>query len=362
MPDFDNLKKALLSQGEPKRVPPFELSIDAEIKRQFLGRAAGSLEVEAEFFMKAGYDFVPMTMGIRQTTRGETSGVMGAKADQTAVLKAATGQYNPFEEEESTRMWAEEGEGIITDLASFDNYAWPDPDKFNFGAVEHVGNLIPAEAKVIVNVGAIFTASWMYMGLESFCIAVAENSELVSRLTQKVGEIQSRVVENLLQYDCVGAICMPDDLGYTTGLTVNPKVYREYIFPWNLRIGKMVRAKGLPYIYHSDGRIYDVMDDLVECGFDALHPCEPASTDIDLVKSKYDGRLCLCGNIDLDSTLTLGTPDEVTEEVKKRIRTIGPGGGFCCGSSNSVPEYVPFENYTAMIEAVAKYGSYPINV
>jgi uroporphyrinogen decarboxylase len=155
---------------------------------------------------------------------------------------------------------------------------------------------------------------------------------------------------------------MPDDLGYTTGFMVNPKVLREHVFPWNKRIGELVRARGLPYIYHSDGRVYDVIDDLIECGFHALHPCERASTDIDRVKREYAGRLCLCGNIDLDSTLTLGTPDDVEEEVKTRIRTIGPGGGYCCGSSNSVPEYVPIDNFRAMIAAVAKYGTYPIRV
>lgn len=362
MPDFDNLRKALLCQGEPKRVPPFELSVDEAIKRQFLGKAADSLEAEAEFFMKAGYDFAPLTIGIRQTTRGEESGLMGAKPVQTSVLKPVQAQYNPFQEEVSTRMWAEEGEGIIQDEASLDNYDWPDPDGFNYASVERLGKLLPAEAKVIVSVGAVFTASWMFMGLESFCIALAEGSEVAPRLIQKVGAIQSRVVENLLQFDCVGAICMPDDLGYTTGYMVNPKILREQVFPWNKRIGDSVRARGLPYIYHSDGRVYEVIDDLIECGFHALHPCERASTDIDKVKSMYAGRLCLCGNIDLDSTLTLGTPDEVEEEVKTRIRSVGPGGGYCCGSSNSVPEYVPFDNYIAMIEAVAKYGTYPIQI
>ena len=362
MADFNNLRKALLCQGEPDRVPPFELSVDEDIKRKFLGRPTGSLEAEAEFFMKAGYDFVPLTIGIRQTTRGETSGLMGERPVQTSLLKPAQARYNPFQEDVKTRMWAEEGKGIIQDEASFENYDWPDPDSYNYDTVEHLGKLLPEQAKVIVNVGAVFTASWMFMGMESFCIAIAEGSELVPRLIRKIGEIQTRVVENLLQFDCVGAICMPDDLGYTTGLIVNPQVLREFVFPWNKRIGESVRAKGLPYIYHSDGKVYDVIDDLIECGFDALHPCERASTDIDELKRKYGGRLCLCGNIDLDTTLTLGTPEEVEEEVKTRIRTVAPGGGYCCGSSNSVPEYVPFENYIAMIESVAKYGGYPIRV
>ena len=60
--------------------------------------------------------------------------------------------------------------------------------------------------------------------------------------------------------------------------------------------------------------------------------------------------------------LTQGTPEEVEAEVKMRIATIAPRGGYCCGASNSVPEYVPYDNYIALIEAVKKYGKYPIGV
>lgn len=360
MPDFANLKTALLCQGEPARVPQFELLVDAAIKERFLGRRVGDPEAEAEFFLRAGYDAVPLTIGIRQTTRGESAGIMGAKSAASGVMKAVQGQYNPFTGEATTRLWAEEGSGVICDERSFEDYPWPDPDNFSYDVVERVGRLISPEAKVIVNVGAVFTASWMFMGLESFCLAVAEGSPLVFRLIEKMGQIQARVVENLLQYDCVGAICMPDDLGHTRGLLVSPDLLRRYVFPWNRRIGERVRAKGLPYIYHSDGRIVAVIDDLIACGFTALHPCERASMDIAELKRRYAGRLCLCGNIDLDSTLTLGTPQQVDDEVRMRIRTVAPGGGYCCGSSNSVPEYVPYENYLAMIGAVEKYGRYPI--
>ena len=80
------------------------------------------------------------------------------------------------------------------------------------------------------------------------------------------------------------------------------------------------------------------------------------------LKRKIGHRVCLIGNIDLGYTLTRGTPQEVEEEVKQRIREIGPGGGYCVGSSNSIPYYVPVENYRAMVESTLKYGAYPICV
>ena len=84
--------------------------------------------------------------------------------------------------------------------------------------------------------------------------------------------------------------------------------------------------------------------------------------DIIEIKKKYGDKFCIFGNIDLDYTLTRGTPDEVDALVKERIRALAPGGGYAVSSSNSIPEYVKPENYKAMIEAVKKYGKYPIKL
>ena len=363
MPDFENFKQAVFCRGEPKRVPQFDGTVAEDVKVRLLGKPMAGLAEEVEFCMKAGYDFVPLTVGFRQTIRGEKMGIMGSKQLDSKLLKPVEANYNPFQQGKTKRLWAEEGRGAICDERDFDNFDWPDPDtSYSFDTVEQIGRLLPDGAMVVVNVGYIFMAPWMLMGLENFCLALASGNPLVQKVIDRVGRTQQRVVENLLQFDCVGAIRMPDDLGHTGGTIVAPRFLRRYIFPWHKQIGELVLAKGLPYLYHSDGRLYDVIDDLIACGYHALHPCEPASMDIAELKRRYGGRLCLCGNINLDSTLTLGTPQEVEEEVKLRIRTIAPGGGYCCGSSNSIPEYVPYENYVAMIEAIQKYGKYPIQV
>jgi len=363
MPDFDNFRTAVTCQGEPRRVPQFDGTVAADLKDRLMGKPVRSLAEEVEFWMTAGYDYVPYTVGFRQTVRGEKGGIMGAAEYDTDLLQPAQAQYNPFKEEATTRMWANESTGVIHDRATMDDFPWPDPDTaYDYQRIAEIGRLMPSGAQVLVNVGWIFTAASVLMGLENFCVALAEDDPVVTEMTERVGRIQRRVVENVLQFDCVGGVRMPDDLGHTGGLIVSPKYFREHVFPWYQRIGELVHGKGLLYMYHSDGKLYQVLDDLVACGFQSLHPCEPSSMDIDRLKREYAGRLCLCGNINLDSTMTLGTPQEVEEEVKLRIRTIAPGGGYCCGTSNSVPEYVPFENYQAMRAAIRKYGEYPITV
>ncbi len=122
---------------------------------------------------------------------------------------------------------------MIHDRASFDAFDWPDPDRsFSYPTLEKLGRLLPDGAKAIVNVGYIFMAPWMLMGLERFCVAAAQGDPLVTQTIQRVGAIQKRVVENLLDFDCVGAIRMPDDLGHAWERSACPTTWGTPAAPW----------------------------------------------------------------------------------------------------------------------------------
>jgi uroporphyrinogen decarboxylase len=83
--------------------------------------------------------------------------------------------------------------------------------------------------------------------------------------------------------------------------------------------------------------------------------------DILEVKRHYGDRLCLVGNVEVD-TLSRGTPEEVRDEVRTLLREVATGGGYCIGSSNTVPNYARLENYKAMIEEAWQLGRYPIQM
>ncbi|RLG98119.1 nucleoside 2-deoxyribosyltransferase, partial [Candidatus Bathyarchaeota archaeon] len=145
-------------------------------------------------------------------------------------------------------------------------------------------------------------------------------------------------------------------------LLVSPRDLKEFFFPWLREVGRIAEKNSLPMIYHSDGDLTSVMEDLIDCGVDAIHPIEPKAMNIVEVKERWGDRLALIGNIDLGYTLTLGTVDEVVREVKERIRDLAPGGGYAVGTSNTVTDYVKLENYKAMIAATKKWGRYPIRL
>jgi uroporphyrinogen decarboxylase len=200
------------------------------------------------------------------------------------------------------------------------------------------------------------------MGFERYAFALADNPGLVERLHERIAAVQARVVERALEHRCVGLIWHADDMAYRTGLMVSPAILRRYIFPTYARMNEMCRQQGVLTVFHSDGKMDDLMEDIIAAGFDAFNPIEPVAMDIRALKQRVQGRLSLIGNVDLSYTLTMGTPAEVEEEVRGLIRDLAPGGGYALASANSIPEYVPWENFVAMHAAWARWGRYPIRV
>ena len=136
---------------------------------------------------------------------------------------------------------------------------------------------------------------------------------------------------------------------------VNPSFLRQQFFPYLRKIGDLAKGRHIPFIYHSDGVLWNVMEDILSAGVTALHPIEPKSMEIREVKKQYGKRLCLCGGIEVD-TLARGTPEQIRSLTREFLRDVAPGGGWCAGSSNSIPEYVPVKNYCAMVETVLEQG------
>ncbi len=353
-PDFEGrLKKTLLLQGEPDRVPIMELLIEPEIITAFLGRLPAGLEDKVEFFYRAGYDYVPMEIGLLGV--GKTL----ADADQSHTVEY---QYDMLFGQHRTRSWAREDRGMITTRDDFDRFPWPTVDDLDWSPLEQIEKILPKGMKVIVTAGKIYTPVWEWMGAQTFFYALNDDIDLVDRMFDRVGSIQYACFERAISYPVVGGFWTADDIAYVKGTLIHPKHLRRWYFPWYKRMGDVCRARGIPFLFHSDGKLDAVMDDIVATGWNAIHPIEPKPMDIVEVKRKYGDKLCLIGNIDLGYTLTRGTPEEVDAEVKQRIHDCAPGGGYCVSSSNSVTEYVPLANFNAMREAAFKYGRYPIAV
>ncbi|MFC1847268.1 uroporphyrinogen decarboxylase family protein [Chloroflexota bacterium] len=358
-PDFTRFLRTLHLQGEPDYVPLFD-SIDIQVKSAFLGRKITNIKDEVEFAEKAGYDYVLIEIGFRPTWRSRI--IAGQEtASVKPILQFEKAQYSAYTDEENARAWANEHSGNIMSLEDFENFSFPKISDFDFSSVEKIQPLLPEGMKIIASVDGVFTPVWLLMGGENFYLSLIKNPELVAKMFQQVGGVQHEVIRRFLSYANIGALRINDDIAYNTGPLVSPKHLHQYFFPWLKKTGDICQGKNVPLIYHSDGNLMLIMDDIINSGVSALHPIQPNAMDIIEVKKRYGGRLCLIGNIDMD-IMTRKEPRDVEELVKKNLRNVAPGGGYIVGASNSVPEFIPLKNYNAMRETSLKYGKYPISV
>lgn len=353
-PDFNRVVKALRHE-EPDRVPMMEAAISYEIMSKFIGKEIDSsnLEAQVEFWVKAGYDYVALTAGMMQPGKVTKDSYISRVIQDRLVEDVSNGQGD--------ESWNLEKRSFINDESDFDAFPWEEAGKLDLSKFYEVQKYLPENMKVIALSGKIFTLSWLLMGYENFCVNLLINYDFVKRVVDKVASIQYEALKNVIGIPYVGAFWAIDDIAFGTGTIIKPDFYRELIFPWYKKFAEMCHANGKFLFYHSDGVLWEVIEDLIEIGIDGLHPIDPTCMDIEEVKRKVGGRISIFGNIPND-LLMEGEPGEVMELTKKRIKALAPGGGYCVASGNSIPEWANIENYRAMIEATLKYGIYPINI
>ncbi|MGD8457634.1 MAG: uroporphyrinogen decarboxylase family protein [Anaerolineales bacterium] len=195
----------------------------------------------------------------------------------------------------------------------------------------------------------------MSMGLDGFSYAMVDDPDLIHEVLRRYTDWQLIVTQNLIEmgFDFIWSF---DDVAYRSGPFCSKKTFDEFLFPY---LQKVADSITIPWIFHSDGNVMPLLDELITLGMSGLHPLEPGPMDLTTVKAEYGDKLCLIGNVDI-TALSNGSEAEVEEIVRQCINVGGVGGGYMISSANSIPSYANPENVRVMAEAIQKYGKYPL--
>ncbi len=336
-PNFLNLQKTLLNKNKGE-LPLIELGVHPIIKKEILGRPILTIKDDIEFMHNMGYDFVKIQPIIKFKNKEVTN-------------RNSNDEYKNAPD----RAWATEDSGIITNMEEFYSYPFPEINDIDYSRFEEVKKYLPEGMGVIGQYGDIFTLVWELMGFETFAFATFEQPELIDLLYKKVESLILDMYEKMISFDVVGALWYSDDIAFAAGLMVDPSFYRSYLFPSIKKMGDLAKQKGIPFIYHTDGKLWDVMDDIVDCGVTALHPIEPKSMDFLEVRDQYSDKLAFCGGIEVD-TLARGSKYEVEDLIEFYLKSLPGTCSWAVGSSNSIPDYVKTENYLTMLKMIHEYN------
>jgi len=283
------------------------------------------------------------------TVIGETDEGEPIKEDQFGnVIKT------PNEESSSYIML----KNVLAGKDSLDGYKFPDPDE----ADPYMDYLKKALSKrypdrfVNAHIDAgIFLTTMFLLGEENFLFKLADNPKFVIEIYERVMEYYKHFV---LKYKEAGAhmITVIEDVGSTSSLLMQPQMWRDNFKPILNNFYKFVRDQGMYACLFIDGHSGDVMDDLLDMEIDMFKIVDLKTTGIDVVKDKLGGKLCVQACVDMQSTLPMGSPEEIEKEAHELVEALNsPDGGFMCFAPLWYRPALPMENAIASAKAFNKY-------
>ena len=351
-PDSEALIANLRREGTPWRVHFLELFLDGEVKaaiaRRF-GIGADLEEGDPQRHLKfeialqrfLGYDYV-------------SSGLGGIGFPRDLLSSEDTTEMEG--QRRAERNWTDEHTGPIEGWKQFEEYPWPDPGKCDTSALEWLSENLPEDMCICAGCHSIFEQVTWLMGYENLCYQIYDTPDLVDAMFARIGGIFHEMAKVLVQFERVGFLLGGDDMGFRTGTMIGADMLIEKSFPWHKKNAALAHEHGKPYLLHACGNLTELMDSLIHCvEIDGRHSFEDTIEPVTLAMERYGDEIALLGGIDVDFLCRAGVA-EIRQRVRETLDACQPGGGYCLGTGNSVANYIPLDNYLAMMDEGRQYS------
>ena len=223
---------------------------------------------------------------------------------------------------------------------------------------EALRDTMPDGMKAIGGVGnGIFECVQQIIGYVNLAYMTIEDPELYEALFNKTKDISLRIWRCFMKLygDIYCVLRFGDDLGFKTGTLLSPNDIRRHIVPGYDEIIQCIHSYNKPFLLHSCGCIYDVMPDLIDIAkINAKHSNEDQIAPFFDWVEKYGDRIGFFGGIDVDVLCRLSLP-QIREYVTDVLIKCQGFSGIAIGSGNSIPDYVPVDNYIEMVNTVRSF-------
>lgn len=239
------------------------------------------------------------------------------------------------------------------------------PDFSNYVRFKSVEKAVKEKAdKYIIGMFPHFLFLQMLdlFGFENLMIELMDNRDKVEYIADLLTESCIRVVNCMADRGVDGMIAI-EDLGVQDRLIISPNMWREIFRPRYEKVIKEVHRRGMHFLIHSCGYIYDLIEDMIEIGVDVLQIDQQDNMGIDRLAERYAGRICFFCPVDIQTTLTLGSFKDIETKAKHLMKAFGNKNGGFMAKTYPQPEAIaiPEENTRHMCEVFKKYGRYPFD-
>jgi len=224
-------------------------------------------------------------------------------------------------------------------------------------AVERYGD----RRAIAAHLWGIIEGTSRIIGIENCWMHLGKSKKLMVAWFDRYANWLCELIDSCVDAG-VDIITISDDWGSNQTMLFSPRMWRKQIAPYTARVVQHAKSRGAFVNLHSDGYIMQIMDDIVEMGFDMMHPIqESAGMDPTTIKNDYGDDLVLYGSLDTIDGLLKYDGDELTKYITEKFEIYGPGGGFIFNTGHFVQPDIPPKRlvhaYTVVNELAIRYGS-----
>jgi len=192
-------------------------------------------------------------------------------------------------------------------------------------------------------------------GYENLILDMADGEPRLPKLIEMVESFSMYIVQRYVELG-VDMMNYPEDLGAQNRPMISPALFRKYIKPSYSRLMAPAKKAGVLIHMHSDGYLWDLMDDILECGVEVIN-LQDLVNGIDEIERNLKGRVCIDLDVDRQNITRFGTPKDIDDLVKEEVMKLGSKeGGLTL--RHGVYSNASLENLDALMTALEEYSLY----
>lgn len=218
-------------------------------------------------------------------------------------------------------------------------------DRIDWNAVARAKQAQADGSLVVAHIPGAFDTPRELMGDAAACEAYYEQPELMTDILETITETSYRVLDQISTFLTIDQLSVHEDMAGKSGPLVGPRQIKRHFQPYFSQIWKLLSTRGTRiFDMDSDGNMLPIIDDLLECGLNSMHPMEPAAgMDIVALRKKYGTRLAVRGG--LDKHVLRGSKLDIQHELEYKMQPIMNHTGIAFGLDHRITNQTPIDNY-----------------